>query len=288
MTNKGWEADFNLEFFKKGDLTMNLYGNANQNINKVVDLKGSITIDLTGLSMSSRAVEGYPMGTLWGARALRNEQGAFILDDLGYPQLDAQQGQLGNPNPNWRGGLGFSANYKGFDFNILFETSQGGVVSQGTKGVLYNFGTHADVGNEVTLTKEMKNVAGRVYPAGSVVRGNIGNYGGGDVILDEAWYTTRGAGLGASTIREFFVGDATWTRLRELSLMYNVNTEWFKKKTKLSSIQFGVTGRNLFLWTPVVGFDPEVNVTGVGSGLGIEYFTNPSTRSVLFSLKINY
>ena len=288
MTNKGWETDFNLEFFKKGDLTMNLYGNANQNINKVVDLKGSITIDLTGLSMSSRAVEGYPMGTLWGARALRNEQGAFILDDLGYPQLDAQQGQLGNPNPNWRGGLGFSANYKGFDFNILFETSQGGVVSQGTKGVLYNFGTHADVGKEVTLTKEMKNVAGRVYPAGSVVRGNIGNYGGGDVILDEAWYTTRGAGLGASTIREFFVGDATWTRLRELSLMYNVNTEWFKKKTKLSSIQFGVTGRNLFLWTPVVGFDPEVNVTGVGSGLGIEYFTNPSTRSILFSLKINY
>ncbi len=288
MTNKGWETDFNLEFFKKGDLTLNIYGNANQNINKVVDLRGTRTIDLTGQSMSSRAVEGYPLGELWGPRALRDANNAFILDANGYPQVDIEQGPLGNPNPTWRGGFGFAASYKNFDFNILFETSQGGVISQGTKSVIYNFGTHADVGNEVTLTKEMKNVAGRIYPAGSVVRGNISNYGGGDVILDEAWYTTRGAGLGASAIREFFVGDATWTRLRELSLMYNINGEKFKKSTKLSSIQIGITGRNLFLWTPIVGFDPEVNQAGVGNGFGIEYFTNPSTRSVLFSLKVNY
>jgi hypothetical protein len=184
--------------------------------------------------------------------------------------------------------MGFSASYKNLDFNVLFETSQGGVISQGTKSVMYNFGTHADVGNEVTLTKEMKNVAGKVYPAGSIVRGNIGNFGSGDVILDETWYTTRGAGLGASAIREFFVEDATWTRLRELSLQYSINGEKFKKATKLSSIQLGVTGRNLFLWTPIKGFDPEVNQAGVSSGFGIEYFTNPSTRSILFSLKINY
>jgi TonB-linked SusC/RagA family outer membrane protein len=288
MTNKGWETEFNLEFFKKGDLTLNIYGNANQNINKVVDLKGTPTIDLTGQSVSSRAVEGYPMGAIWGPRALRDAAGNFVLDANGYPQVDIQQGVLGDPNPRWRGGLGFSASYKKLDFNVLFETSQGGNISQGTKSVLYNFGTHAEVGNEVTLTKEMKNVAGRVYPVGSVVRGNIANYGAGDVILDEAWYTTRGAGLGASAIREFFIGDATWTRLREMSLMYSLSGDWLKKTTKLSSIQLGVTGRNLFLWTPIVGFDPEVNQAGVNNGFGIEYFTNPSTRSVLFSLKINY
>jgi hypothetical protein len=70
--------------------------------------------------------------------------------------------------------------------------------------------------------------------------------------------------------------------------MYNINGENFKKRTKLSSIQVGITGRNLFLWTPIVGFDPEVNQAGVGNGFGIEYFTNPSTRSILFSLKVNY
>jgi TonB-linked SusC/RagA family outer membrane protein len=288
LTNKGMEADVNLEFFKKGDLTLNLYGNASKNVNKVVDLRGTPTIDLTGQAVSSRAVEGYPLGELWGPRALRDASDKFVLDANGYPLVDIESGILGDPNPRWRGGLGFSANYKKLDFNILFETSQGGVISQGTKSVMYNFGTHGDVGNEVTLTKEMKNVSGVVYPAGAVVRGNIGNFGGGDVILDEAWYISRGAGLGASAIREFFVGDATWTRLRELSLMYNINGKGFQKSTKLSSIQLGITGRNLFLWTPIKGFDPEVNQAGVGNGFGIEYFTNPSTRSILFSLKVNY
>lgn len=288
MTNEGWEVDFKLEFLRKNDLSLNLYGNANQNINKVVDLQGTKTIDLTSQSVSSRAVQGYPLGTLWGPRALRNENGNYVLDANGYPQIDIEQGVLGNPNPVWRGGLGFSANYKGLNFNVLFETSQGGSISQGTKSVLYNFGTHAEVGNEITLTKDMKNVAGKVYSAGSIVRGNISNFGGGDVILDEAWYTTRGAGLGASAIREFFVGDATWTRLRELSLQYTLKGDWLKKKTNLSSMQFGVTGRNLFLWTSIVGFDPEVNQAGVSNGFGIEYFTNPSTRSVMFSVKINY
>jgi TonB-linked SusC/RagA family outer membrane protein len=288
MTNKGWETDFNLEFFKKGDLTLNIYGNASKNVNKVVDLRGTPNVDLTGQAVSSQAVEGYPLGELWGPRALRNETGAFVLDPNGYPVLDNEPGVLGNPNPDWRGGLGFSASYKNLDFNVLFETSQGGVISQGTKSVMYNFGTHGDVGNEVTLTKEMKNVSGVVYPTGAVVRGNIGNFGGGDVILDETWYTSRGAGLGSSAIREFFIGDATWTRLREVSLLYNINGKGFQKTTKLSSIQLGITGRNLFLWTPIKGFDPEVNQAGVGNGFGIEYFTNPSTRSILFSLKINY
>lgn len=288
MTNKGWEAEANLEFYKKGDLTLNIYGNVNQNVNKVVDLKGNLTVDLTGQAVSSRAVVGYPLGTLWGPRALRNEKGNFVNDANGYPQVDVEQGVLGNPNPDWRGGMGFSGSYKKLDFNVLFETSQGGVISQGTKSVMYNFGTHAEVGNEVTLTTEMKNVAGRVYPVGSVVRGNIANFGSGDVILDEAWYTTRGSGLGGSAIREFFVEDASWTRLREVSLMYNISGEKFRKATKLSSIQLGVTGRNLVLWTPIKGFDPEINQAGVNSGFGIEFFTNPSTRSVMFSLKINY
>ncbi len=288
MTNRGWETDFNLEFLKKGDLSVSLYGNANQNINEVVDLRGTLTVDLTGEAVSSRAVKGFPLGTLWGPRAARNADGNFILDANGFPQVDIEQGVLGDPNPRWRGGLGLSARYKGLDFNILFETSQGGNISQGSKSVTYNFGTHADVSKEVTLTNELKNVNGRSFAAGSTVRGNIGNFGGGDVLLDEAWYINRGAGLGASAIREFFIGDATWTRLREVSLMYNLKSEWIQRKTKLSSIQFGIIGRNLFLWTPIVGFDPETNQAGVGSGFGLEYFTNPSTRSVLFSLKINY
>ena len=57
---------------------------------------------------------------------------------------------------------------------------------------------------------------------------------------------------------------------------------------KLSSVELGVSGRNLKLWTKVKGIDPEINQSGVDNGFGIDYFTNPSTRSFVFSLKVNY
>lgn len=288
IQNKGFEADFKLNILETKSHGIELYGNFNRNRNLVVDMSGSTGVDLTGGSMSSRAVAGYPLGVLWGPRALRDAKGAFALDANGFPQIDASQGVVGDPNPDWRGAAGLKGNYKGFDASILFETFQGGDVSQGTKSVLYNFGTHADVGHQITLTEPLKNVNGVVFPTGRVVRGNVGNYGGGNVLLDQAWYTSRGAGLGGSSIRELFVTDGSWTRLREVSFGYTLNTPAFKKATKFSSMRFSFSGRNLVLWSDVVGFDPEINQTGVGNGFGLEYFTNPSTRSFLFTISLNY
>jgi hypothetical protein len=170
----------------------------------------------------------------------------------------------------------------------LFEHSQGGDYAERTRFILRNFGTHADVGNEVTLTQPLKNVTGKEFPAGTVIRGNIGDFGAGPVLLDQAWYTGRGGGLGDAVINELAIGDFTWTRLRELSLSYNLNSAGFRKTTKLSSVVFTVTGRNLWLKTDIVGIDPDTNQFGVDNGFGIDYFTNPGTRSLLFSLQITY
>jgi len=287
MENKGFETDFRIGVVKSKELDLQVFGNYNQNRNKVLSLRGTSSVDLSTQSVSSRAVEGYQLGVLWGPRALRDPKGGYVLDANGFPLVDLTQGVIGDPNPDWRGAAGVTATYKGFDVNVLFETFQGGEISQGTKSVLYNFGTHSDVGREITLTKDLKNVNGQVFPAGATVRANVGNYGGGDVLLDQAWYTSRGAGLGASAIREFFVGDASWTRLREVALGYTVKSKGFTKATTFNSIRFSLTGRNLALWTDILGFDPEVNQTGVNNGFGTEYFTNPSTRSYLFTITLN-
>ncbi len=287
MENKGFETDFRLGVIKSKSLDVQVFGNYNQNRNKVLSLRGTSSVDLSTQSVSSRAVEGYQLGVLWGPRALRDAKGGYVLDANGFPLVDLAQGVIGDPNPDWRGAAGINATYKGFDLNVLFETFQGGDISQGTKSVLYNFGTHADVGHEITLTKDLKNVNGQVFRAGTKVRANVGNFGGGDVLMDQAWYTSRGAGLGASAIREFFVGDASWTRLREISLGYTLRSQKFTKATRFNSVKFSVTGRNLVLWTDIMGFDPEVNQTGVNNGFGTEYFTNPSTRSYLFTITLN-
>ncbi len=287
MTNKGIELDASYTVYKNRDWKVDLYGNFNNNRNEVTDLKGTASIELTTQSISSRAVQGQPLGVLWSTRAQRNPDGTLVLDANGFPQIDPDQGVVGNPNPDWRGGLGLSTSYKGLSFNILFETFQGGDYADRTRFVLYQFGTHADVGNEVTLTQNLVNSNGTVFTAGSTVRGNIEDFGAGPVLKDESWYTSLGGGLGGSAINEFAISDGSWTRLREISLAYTLNNA-FVKRMKLNSIVLGVTGRNLKLWTDVKGIDPEINQSGVDNGFGIDYFTNPSTRSWLFSLKVNY
>lgn len=288
MENKGLEADLKYNIVRKDDWDLEVYGNFSQNRNRVTNLFGASSISLTGGAISSRAVEGQALGVLWGTRAQRDDDGNLILDENGFPQLNSEQGVIGDPNPDWRLGGGLRARYKGLSLNVLFDHSQGGDFAERTRFVLYRFGTHEDVGKEVTLEQNVRNLDGDIFYIGETVRGNLADFGAGPVLLDEAWYSTIGGGFLSSVINEFSIGDATWTRLREASLSYTINGDSFKARTKLQSLSLGVTGRNLFLWTTLSGVDPEVNQYGVGNGFGIDYFTNPTTRSLLFNLNITY
>ncbi|MBE9490572.1 MAG: hypothetical protein IMY67_09790, partial [Bacteroidetes bacterium] len=82
--------------------------------------------------------------------------------------------------------------------------------------------------------------------------------------------------------------DATFTKVRELSLSYALDVPWLKNNTGLDSILFTVTGRNLININNIPGIDPEVNQYGVGNALGLDYFTNPQTKSILFKVSFNY
>ena len=288
LENKGIEFDFDYKLLRNDNYNLSVYGNFNNNKSKVLDLAGTTVVPLVGGSISSVAVVGQPMGVLWGSRIKRNADGSYDLDANGFLQQDSEQGIIGDPNPDWRGGIGLRGDYKKFNFNILFETSQGNDYAERTRFILGNFGTHADVGNTVTPTTDLKDVSGNIHPAGVPVRGNIADFGAGPVLLNQAWYTGRGGGFGSSPINELAIADASWVRLREITFGYTLNSEAFRKKTKLSSVNFSITGRNLALWTDVVGVDPEINQSGVANGFGIDYFTNPTTKSFVFSIKVNY
>ncbi|MFM1879531.1 MAG: hypothetical protein RLZZ241_2397, partial [Bacteroidota bacterium] len=289
IENKGWETEFEYAVFRGADFNLSVYGNVFANRNKVLDLSGVTSVNLTsGSSVKSSAVVGQPLGILMGSAALRDANGNLELDANGFPQLDPTGDKvIGDPNPDWRGSLGLRANYKGFKLNALFDTSQGNDLAERTRYVLYGFGTHADVGKTVTVPSDIVNYQGTTIPAGSTVRGNIMNFGGGDVLLDEKWYTTLGGGFGGSVISEFAIGDASYVRFRELTLGYELKST-IVEKLKLRSVDFNVTGRNLALFTDLRGIDPDVNQFGNGNGKGLDYFTNPGSKSILLGITINY
>src|SRR5205085_10517471 len=114
------------------------------------DLAGTNTITFTSGALSTVAHVGDALSAFYGGQYVRKADGTLDLTTTGFPKLSTTLGVIGDPNPDWRGGFGANASYKNFSFNILFETFQGGDFYEGTRAVLVNFGTYADVGKEVT------------------------------------------------------------------------------------------------------------------------------------------
>ena len=79
-----------------------------------------------------------------------------------------------------------------------------------------------------------------------------------------------------------------YIKLRELSLSYRLPTKWFQNVSWLSSIEMGLVGRNLLMWTPKQGLiDPDM--TNYGNDLTSqygEYYSSPSTRTIGANVKI--
>lgn len=289
LENKGIELDLGLLIYKKKDLSISSNFIFSKNTNKVLSLKGTESIFLNGFTgSSSRAVEGYSVGMLWGEDFERNSSGVLLLDANGFPVGKAPNEQIiGNSNPDWIGSAALNIQYKNFTFGAMFEHVQGGDVWNGTRGALNNFGRPAYTGNETTYSKDLKTASGATITAGTPFRGNVGDFGGGPVALTQAWY---GSGMGSGFVGpgSQFVEKGTRTRLREISIGYTINGAGFRSKTKFQSIEISISGRNLALWTNYTGIDPETNLTGPSNGRGLDYFNNPSTRSYFFTVKVNY
>jgi TonB-linked SusC/RagA family outer membrane protein len=307
LENKGIEIDLGAEILRIGDFRWRIDANFTRLRNKVTDLAGTESLFLAGFTgTSSRAVEGYPIGVLWGSDFKRDTEGGLVLDARGFPQQASQESVLGNPNPDWKGGLGNTFTYKGFRLYVLLETTQGGQIWAGTSGIMNHFGRSKETDvlttvsaaeaatlNVYAISGSASTTVANRYPANPdgtyTFRGKVVDFGGGPVALDQGWYTSLGGGFGP--VSSQFLRDITNTRIREITLSYSLTSKGFRKVTKLNSIDFSITGRNLLIVGPDVkkiGNDPETNLTGPTNGRGLEYFNNPSTRSYLFSVTINY
>ena len=91
-------------------------------------------------------------------------------------------------------------------------------------------------------------------------------------------------------ITENFIEDASWIRLRSLSLSYNLPSSILNRFSVLKGASISLTGNNLWLSTDYTGFDPEASSFSSGSNAseGFSGFTYPGTRSFLATLNLQF
>jgi hypothetical protein len=184
---------------------------------------------------------------------------------------------IANPSPVWTGGIHGSMRFSKITVTLQVDHKQGGDVWNGTKGALYNFGTHKD-----TEIRGQTRTFGVDYLSGPTV----GPGAGTAVVIDQSWYQGLGSGFGPVSAQ--FIEDGTYTKFRELGVQYTFDGRWVTHNLGLSSIDLRLAGRNLYTWTSYTGIDPETNLGGAGNTLqGIDYFNNPQTRSYVIAIGLN-
>jgi hypothetical protein len=92
----------------------------------------------------------------------------------------------------------------------------------------------------------------------------------------------------SNSIEESSIFDATYVKLRQVSIGYTFPKEWLDH-TAITDIKFSVVARNLaILYKAAPHIDPETGFSSGNSMQGMEFGQIPSARSYGFNLSVKF
>jgi len=280
----------------KWDLTLNW----SKNYNKVVSLlEGVNNLQLGSFQggVTINAMVGQPYGTIYGTDFVYAADGQKIVNPANgaYQRTATSDQVIGNVNPDWQGGLLNTFTYKNWALGFLIDVQMGGDIFSldmyyGLATGLYEETSYLnDLGNPVRNPIVWADPADHSKGYASTSGGFI-NPG---VNPDGKNNTTR---LAASNYGAFgysrlpnvaFVYDASYVKLRQVSLSYSLPSE-ILKKTFITGVSLTAVASNLWIiFKNLPHADPE---SGLGAGNLQGYTTGslPSTRDFSLNLKLTF
>jgi hypothetical protein len=92
----------------------------------------------------------------------------------------------------------------------------------------------------------------------------------------------------SGTLRDYFIKDANFWKLREVSLSYDAPAALARKYLGSSGLNATFSLRNLHTWTPYRGLDPENSLGGQTGSIALSQAEYPSLASALLTIRLSY
>lgn len=287
----GFNWDVTLNWAYIDNLVNELYGDL-----EAYQLSGS----WSGLSIEARP--GKPFGTIMGKGYARDAQGRVIINpNTGIAMLTPVPIEIGNIMPDWTGGFRNTFSYKNLSLSMLIDARWGGDLFSITDW----FGAYAGVAGYTTEDGVRENgvVIGtnRLQEWGAVLAATNEN---GVIIYDDDGYPV-GSGVANDILvsaqdyyestygnLEASIIDGSFIKLREISFGYTIPRSIVNQIGFLRSAQISIIGRNLaLLYTHEsndIHIDPETGFGTTNSGMGLEQYQLPSSRSIGFKINLGF
>lgn len=295
ITNAGEIENSGFEFVLGGDIIKNenfqwtATANLSMNDNEIKSIREGIDeivvgtqFGYAGSTTTMKLIEGDAYGNLYGTSYQRfgaaedattlNRNLPLVIGSNGFPERNAEQLILGNAVPKWIGGLRNMFSYKNFELSFLVDFRADVEQYNQFDNFLSAFGK-----NDYTLARNDFRVFDGVLADGSVNTQEV--WLGQGTGPDGEDY---GAGFWRNYYRgvtENFVQDASYLKLRNISLAYNLSSNTLDR-LPFKSFRVSVAANNIILYSPWDGFDPESFSAGAGgNAVGFTGLGFPGTQS---------
>lgn len=280
ILNEGLELSLNTINIQSKDFKWTTNFNISKNYNKVLSI-GTLSPDaIQGATNDTRIIIGKPVGTNYLVRfaGVDPADGLPIwLDKNGYQtktfSLDNRVA-VGQVMPDYVGGFTNTFSYKGFDLTALFTFAIGGNIYDSSAkrqlGVITDWNIRTDIADRWQKPGDIAK-----FPKLTMTPGN---YPG---VSSEWQYNST-----------MFLYDASFMRLRELTLAYHLPAS-FAKRLGMKNTRVFATGMNLLTFTKYPGGDPEIardftDPQDRNMSPNVTYLTTPQQKSITFGLSTSF
>ena len=277
VKNRGIELVFGGKIIDGEKFKWNSTINWSRNWNKVMELPEGIDgqqIIGTGGTASIIAKVGGTTSAIYGFGFVRSPDGQIVYDNAGLPAYPEEIQYIGDASPKWKAGFTNSFSIGNFTMNVTLDGQYGGIIYSQTHHKLSEQGKL----NSNSLGRETGFITGE-----GVVQNADGTYSPNTKQVKTAdWYGRyyRRANIESNSF------DASFGKLREISLQYNLPKRWLKN-TGLQSLQFSLFGRDLATVSDFPIYDPETAALNGDTILpGIEMGQMPSPATYGFNLSL--
>ena len=321
ISNKGWEISVSGVPVKVKNFEWKTIFNWSKNNSMVESLPEGIDKIQIGsgvYNVKSYAEVGKPYGAIYAKTFKRDAEGYILCQLDGSPKEGQDYEYLGCVQADWRGGWNNVFRLGNFSFSVMFDFQKGGKFFSQTsiqssvdgQSVKSLEGRDADFFSRKILGESDEERYGFMRPQNAntpTANGQIypdwGRPKG--VVLPNCRYDEDVEGLAGQQVLGYctperywmhytsrdisrFIYDASYVKLREITVSYDLPKKWLRK-TPFQTFRVAAVGRNiatLFANTPH-GLDPQATST-TGNAQGFERGFNLPSATYGFDIKVSF
>jgi len=266
IKNNGFEMSLDYQSDLSGDFSYNVGGNFSVIKNEVVNSPYKIltTGAALGAGQTGATINGVLNGEAIGAFYMLKFIGIgsdglneFYDSNNDGEILDDDRYVAGNALPDFIYSFYFNFKYKKFDLGLNFNGVGGNQIYNHVAMSIFNRGNLANSFNTTNRAVE--------FPNESASNSN--------------------------TVSDRYLEEGSYLRLNNATLGYSLDPSLLGIENLLNNIRLTITGQNLFTITNYSGYDPEINTGRPINGIktyGIDYYSYPKSRTVLFGLNVEF